>query len=338
MNVVQILRKARLGCDAILPGGTASSLWATDELIDLTTQANDELNMRLRLVRKKWGLVTLNIDSADIVRDGETYVPSDELATLAGATEVRLPPDFAEMSKILCTNLTSMRFQPAEFESQYWVEAEQGSREEDGTFLNSGTGFGATYFYDLVAERTLALTPPLADALDLSISYVPMKRPLYYSTTGTISVTNGSVVVNGDGTTWSSDNVFAEDDHQGCELIVGISSLSSTSVRLDKDYPRVARIGSNAQLELVSAYPGVTATAQTFIVAMVPTLPRVYHRWIAELTSAFMLRKVNPELADKYAISLLGRFDTTIQPTAGARQSQESLVTDDDESFGGLSE
>jgi len=313
-------------------------LWANDELVDLVTQANDELNMKLRLVRKKWGLVTVTTASADFTREGETYSPATSLAPAAGATTVALPPDFSEVSRILCTNVTSVRFKPAEFESQYWIESEQGAREDDGTVLSAGSGVGDTYFYDLIAERTLAITPPLAQALSLSLSYVPMKRPLYYSNTGTVTLTAGSVVVAGLNTTWLSDSVYAEADHQGCELIVGVSSLSATTVRLDKDYPRVARIGSNAQLELVTAYDGATAAAQTFIVAMVPTLPRVYHRWIAELTSAFMLRKVNPDLADKYAASLLGRFETTIRPTAGVRQSQESPVTDDDEDFGGLSE
>lgn len=338
MNVVQVVRKALLGCDAILPGSTASALWASDELLDLATQANDDLNLRLRLIRKKYGLVTLDTTSSAFTRDGETYTPSSSLAPASGATSLSLPPDFGEIAKILCTNVTTVRFKRAEFESQYWVENEQAALEEDGTFLSAGTSRGRTYFFDVTDARTLVWTPPLDQSLNLSLSYVPMKRPLYYSNTGTIDVQNGSLIVRGTGTQWMSDGVYAEDSGHACELIVGISSLTSSSIRLDRDYPRVARLGSDLQLELVRAYPNATATGQSFILAMVPTLPRVYHRWIAELMSAFMLRKVNPDLADKYAGMVMKRFDDVIRPTASVRQSQESNVTDDDEAFGGLAQ
>jgi len=58
-------------------------------------------------------------------------------------------------------------------------------------------------------------------------------------------------------------------------------------------------------------------------------LPVDVHRWLAGYTSALMLKKINPEVAQKYGADLLTRFEESIQPTAARRQSQESNVTED---------
>jgi hypothetical protein len=70
--------------------------------------------------------------------------------------------------------------------------------------------------------------------------------------------------------------------------------------------------------------------------AMTPTLPRVYHRWIARLTAVLMLSKINPDLSDRYSKQVMERFTGSIAPTANRRQIQESPVTDAESLMGGI--
>lgn len=338
MNIVQVIRKARLGCDAILPSGQPSTLWQDDELVDLVTEANDDLNLALRLVRKKWGVQTVLSTTPAFSRDGELYDPTVQLNPASGATSVLLPPDFGEITRILCTSVTTVRFVPADFESQYTVDMEQGARNQDGTFTSLNSSVGMTYYYDIIGDRTLYLTPPLAGALALQIDYTPMKRPLFWTNTGTVTITQGSKAIAGAGTAWVTEGIYAGNADQRAELLVGVTSLSDQSIRLDRDYPTVATLTDNGNAILTSTWPYLSIAASPFILAMVPTLPRVYHRWIARVVATLMLSKINPDLSEKYAAGVMRRFDAAIRPTAGVRQIQESTVTDDNVLLGGLAD
>jgi hypothetical protein len=335
-NLVQIIRKARLGCDAILPGGQTSSLWQDDELVDLADEATEELELRLRLKMKKWGVQTLTSTSPAFTREGETYTPSANLVVPSGSTSLLLPPDLGEIVRILCTSDTTARFVPASFESQYWIEMTQGSLNQDGTFTAGADTTGQTYYYDIIAERTLAITPPTPVGLSLSLDYTPMKQPLFYSNAGTVSIVQGQTVINGTGTTWLTDGIFAAGDKQRAELISGVSTLGDNTVRLDRNFPAVASITSNTLATLQLPWAPATLTNSSFILAMVPTLPRVYHRWIARLTAVLMLSKINPDLSDRYAKQVMERFVSSIAPTANRRQIQESPVTDAESLMGGI--
>ena len=334
---MQLIRKARLGCDAIFPGGSASTLWADDELVDLVDDANETLELHLRLKMKKWGVQTLTAASSAFTREGETYNPATSLVTTSGQTTLSLPPDLGEIVRIMCTSDTTVRFAPAQFESPYWIELEQGFRNLDGTFPAGTSSQGFTYHYDVIAERTLAITPPLVSGLSLSIDYTPMKRPLYYTNAGTVTIATSSTDIIGTGTMFQTDGVFAAESGQRAEIIIGVNTLASTSIRLDRDYPTVAAIAGDAEATLQSASAS-TVTDQPFIIAMVPMAPRVYHRWIARLTAVYMLSKVNPDLSDKYAKQVMEKLATTVSPTANRRQIQESPVTDAESLFGGLSD
>jgi hypothetical protein len=190
----------------------------------------------------------------------------------------------------------------------------------------------------VIAERTLAITPPLVADLDLSIDYTPMKQPLYYSNTGTVTIANGSTSIVGTGTTWLTDGLHAGGTGQRAEIITGLSTLASTSVRLDRNYPLVASIEGNEAATLAVEWAAATVTDTSHIMAMAPIAPRVYHRWIARLTAVYMLSKVNPDLSDKYAKQVMEKLSSGVAPTANRRQIQESPVTDAEPSFGGLSE
>jgi hypothetical protein len=299
--------------------------------------ANETLELHLRLKMKKWGLQTVTSDTAAYTREGETYTPTTSLVTTSGQTTLSLPPDLSEIVRILCTSDTSVRFAPAQFESQYWIDLEQGARNTDGTFPAGTSSQGFTYHYDVIAERTLAITPPLVADLDLSIDYMPMKRPLFYTNTGTVTIAAAQTGIIGTGTAFVADGVFAANAGQRAEIMTGISTLASTSIRLDRDYPTVATITS-ATAATLNVNQTTTVTDSSFIIAMVPMAPRSYHRWIARLTAVYMLSKVNPELSDKYAKQVMEKLVTTIAPTASRRQIQESPITDAEASFGGLSE
>lgn len=338
MNVAQIIRKSRLGCDAILPGNTPSRLWQDDELVDLVNEAADELNLQLRMAKKNYGMQTVKYGDTAFTRAGVTYTPSTELQLAAGASSFQLPPDFAEVTRILCLDTTSVRFVHAEFNSQYWIDMEQSARNDDGTFSSSNSTVGQTMYYDITGERTCAITPPTPGTMQLSIDYVPVKRSLVYSNAGTVTLTQGSASVVGLATSWMSDGIYTELSSQRSELIAGFNDLGNASLRLDREYPRVESIADDGHLTLTQPWPSVTVTGSKFIVAMVPTAPADYHRWLASHVSAFMLRKVSPDLSTKYAADNMKRFTDTVQPSSKSRQSQESKVTDDNELMGGLAD
>lgn len=357
MNLVQLVRKARLGVDAILPSGQVSRLWQDDEMVDLVEQANNDINLRLRLARKKWGLqsmasmqppqlnlaqgTSVQIIYVPITRDGETYDPTVQLKVNAGTVRLLLPPDFGEMVKVTCLDQTTARFIKAEYESEYWTDLEQSARNSDGTYISINSAFGQTMYYDIIDNRTMVLCPPGPATMNLQIDYVPMKRPLRYSGPGKVELIQGSTAVLGENTTWVTDNIYTETSNQDAELVwypIGtVVTTINTAVRLDTDYPRIASITDDAHATLVSAWPGATGTYPC-VAAMAPTMPRTYHQWIAELASTFMLRKVNTEISDKYAQAVIGRFDTTVRPTAGSRSSQSSQITDDETLMGGLAD
>lgn len=334
MNVIQIARRARQGVDAILPGGYGASQWTTEELIDLTNEAYEWMQREFRLVHRKYGLTTINTSTPAYTRDGETYTPSTALVMSSTTPKLSLPPDFAELVRITCTNNRSIRFFPASLESDHWIDREQGSFTDSMNSLPSVDGQGLVFYYDIIDSRTLYLMPPFGSGnLNLEIDYIPMKRPLFYSIDGTVTVTNGLATIAGVGTRWSLDSVFTEAEGQAAELIIGISDPESEQIRVDRDYPKVTSITSDTAATLKSLYAAPTATDSPFIMAMAPTLPREYHRWHSRLVSALMLSKVNPDVADKFYSRYQMQFKEQINPAIRRRQSQSSPVVEDAEEF-----
>jgi hypothetical protein len=236
------------------------------------------------------------------------------------------------MIRIKCINNRSVRIIPAESESYHWIDLEQAGYTDNSIPLAIQPA-GLVFYYDIIDQRTLFITPPVSQAFNLEIDYVPMRRPLFYTNAGLATVTNASTALTGTDTTWASDGVETQSTRQLAEVIVGTKDLQSNLIRIDKDYPRVASITSNTVATLVSAYAGPTVASTPLIIAMVPVLPREYHRWITRLTSALMLSKINPELSDKYSAKFMAGFTEEIQPVIRRRQSQDSRVVEDAEEF-----
>ena len=329
MNLIQIMRRARQGVDAILPGGYASSQWTDEEVVDLTNEAYEGMQREFRAVRRKWSMVTLNTDSAAFTREDETYTPSTALIVSNG--QLTLPPDFAELVRITCTNNRSVRFFPAEIEQDHWIDAEQDGLDDVSNIRNDSPS-GLTFYYDIVGNRTLRVIPLVTGTFDVEIDYVPMLRPLQYTNKGTVAITNGGTAITG--TTSAFTEVYSAASGQKAEIIVGASDPQSNQVNVSKDYQGVSSITSATAATLASPFAGTSVTTAPYILAMAPTFPREYHRWLSRLVSSLMLAKVNPDVSEKYFGKFMTQFKEQISPAIRRRQTQQSVVTEDVDEFG----
>jgi len=334
MNCVQLMRRARQGVDAILPGGYASAQWVDEEVLDLLNEAYESMLREFRLTHRKWGLTTLNTSSAAFTRDGETYTPSTALVHGSASSIVTLPPDFAELVRILCTNNRSVRYMSAEHQTDHWIDLEQSSFDDVTSTPLTGDPPGLVFYYDILGNRALKLTPPVTGSFSLEIDYIPMFRPLLYSNAGTVTITNGLTTIAGSGTAFTTDNIYTAASGQLAEIMVGVANPQSNQLQVTRDYPRVATITSNTAAALGSAWAPATVTSVPYIIAMSPVFPREYHRWLARLTSSLMLSKVNPDTAEKYFSKFLMQFKEQINPSIRRRTSQSSPIVEDSEEFG----
>jgi hypothetical protein len=334
MNVIQIMRRARQGVDAILPGGYASGQWTDEEVNDLVNEAYEGMLREFRITHKKWGLVTLNTSSASFTRDGETYDPATSLVLGSSSTLISLPPDFAELVRVLCTNNRSTRFQPAGIEMDHWIDIEQAGYDDNTQLPLAGDPAGLVFYYDILGNRTLKVTPPTFTNFNLAIDYIPMFRPLTYSKVGTVSITNGATAITGVSTTFVTDNVFSAASNQAAEIIIGTANEQSNIISVVRDYPTVASITSDTAATLNTAWGPASVSSVPFILAMVPVLPREYHRWLSRLTSSLMLSKVNPDTAEKYFGKFMTQFREQINPAIRRRTSQSSQIVEDADEFG----
>jgi len=326
------MRKARQGVDALLPGGYASAQWVDEELVDLTNEAYESMQREFRLVHKKWGLITLNTSSAAFTREGETYDPSVSL--VHGSTNtVTLPPDFAELVRIKCTNNRSIRYFPAQIEMDHWIDSDQAGFDDTTNLALSGDPVGLVFYYDVIGNRTLYLTPPTSGSFNLEIDYIPMFRPMSYTNLGTVAITNGSTAITGTNSTFT-DGVYSSASNQVAEIIVGASDPQSNVINVNKDYPAVRTLTSATAATLAASYGGTSVTAAKYILTMAPVFPREYHRWLSRLTSSLMLSKVNPDIAEKYYSKFMQQFQNQINPAIRRRQSQSSPVVEDADEFG----
>ncbi len=330
MNVIQIMRRARQGVDAILPGGYASSQWTDEEMVDLTNEAYEGMQREFRAVRRKWNMVTLNTDDAAFTREDETYDPATALV-IGNDGEVTLPPDFAELVRVRCTNNVSVRFFPAEIEQDHWIDAEQDGLD-DFANVRADSPAGLVFYYDIVGNRTLKIIPIVSGTFDLEIDYVPMLRPLTYTNKGTVAITNGATSITG--TTSAFTEVYSAASGQRAEIIVGASDPQSNQVRVDKDYQSVSSITSDSAATLASPFAGTTVTTAPYILAMAPTFPREYHRWLSRLVSSLMLAKVNPDVSEKYFGKFMTQFKEQISPAIRRRQTQLSQIVEDADEHG----
>ena len=91
-------------------------------------------------------------------------------------------------------------------------------------------------------------------------------------TSGTISLTNGSAVVYGSGTTWASNGITSPGD----TLVIGAALYQVLSVQAD------------TQLTLASNYLGTTASGQSYAIINTGLLPSALASNLAALQSKYL--------------------------------------------------
>lgn len=311
-------------------------MWADDELVDLVNEAQDRLDASLRLARKNYGLQSTKYGDSPFTRNGITYTPSTSLLMAVGQTSTLLPPDFAEISRIMCLDNTTVRFVPAEYNSPYWIDMDQSARSTDGTIVQNLGITAQTIYYDITGQRTLQFTPPFPGTAQLQVDYFPVKQLLGYSQTGTLTLAYNSTSGILHGGTLVQDGIFTATSDQSAELLVGVTGLADKSVRLDRRYPLIASIEDDAHFTLQQPWIGNSVDKVPYVVAMGPTSPEPVQRTLGQLTAALMFRKISPDLAVKLSGEVIAAYNSGVKPAVTQRQSQDSRQTDDNLVLGGL--
>jgi hypothetical protein len=174
-----------------------------------------------------------------------------------------------------------------------------------------------TYLYTQLGTRTLRVAPTPKDTFDIEIVYrYRPPRLLTYDTFGAGMTTGLTAVTGIGGTTWITSGVRTP-----AQLIDDM-----TDIDLNIIYQDVASIDSNTALTLSRDWLGATFGNNTdYGLSMVPLLPQEHHQWLASMTAAIMLRKVNLDVSAKAIAALEAELIAEIQPEVTMRQVQESL-------------
>ena len=316
MNLAQLVRKARYEVDAIRAGGATSGLWQDEEVNDAVNTAVDAAYTLLRLADSE--VVTKSVRSTDSAVDliSESYNPTS-LAITSGTSDYTLPPDLVSLVTLIpiTSGYTDIRFAPA--------RATQRSFQDLRSWLNTDTVSSRnsldTYSYLIFGARTLRVVPTPRDTYDVELIYRFRPPRLQTYSTGAIVLTQGSTAASGaGGTTWVSSGLRTP-----IEVVRGTAS----DVLLNAYYPRVSSLTDDGNLVLSRAYPivGTGTSGAAYLLSMVPQLPEEHHAWLASMTAALMLRKVNLELSNASRMALEKQFTEGVQTEFTTRMAQESV-------------
>jgi hypothetical protein len=313
MNLEQIIRKARFEVDAIRADGSTSQLWSTEECRDAVNDAMDRAARIMRLADSD--ILTKTMRSTDSSFDShyEEYDPT-VLQITAEQTDYELPPDLVSIVNILpiTESFDGIHFYPAKSSGRLYSD----QRTVPTSSLHTVEEDIQTYLYTQIGQRTLRLAPTPKDTFDIELVYRYRPPRLLSYTTEIIDLTNGSTAVLGVGTTWVTSGLRTP-----AEVIYDASSIDVNS-----QYARVSSFTSDTALVLKRNWTGSTDHNLTgYAISMVPLLPLEHHQWLAKMTAAIMLRKINIELSDKSVGSLEAQLSHEIMPEVTIRQVQESI-------------
>ena len=318
MNCLQIMRQARSEVDALRSGGTVhSGMWIDEEVL---AALNTSMNRTARLLRLAGSdLLTKTMNSGDANQDliTESYDPSS-LALVDGTTDYTLPPDFVRLVSLRITTAgyEGVVFKPSSLNSEDFIT----QRSIPVAELGSGTNRDMVFSYVIIGARTLRLAPTPRDAVAIELVYHYRPPRLRFYNTGTVT-TAASTSVTGSGTSWLSVGLRTPADF--------LSQVTATTgVSMDAYYAEIASIETNTALTLSRSFTGTTGSGQTYYIAMTPTLPEEHHTWLAQLTAATMLRKVDADLSAKLQADLAMQLLEGVTPEVTLRQLQESLIAE----------
>lgn len=322
MNLFQVIRQARQEIDALRTGNNASAMWSDEEAISSANVAMDKTARLLRLSGSE--LLTKTMKSTDSNSDltTEIYSPSSSLKIQPNVTDYTLPPDFVRVENLrpLTTGFEGVKFHASTLNNKLYV-SQQGINVAE---LASANNSDQEFWYTIVGSRTLRIAPTPKDNIDIELVYHFRPRRMKYTTTGTIQRTAAAQVVSGSGTSWLSvDGVQAP-----AELIVGAFVNPTVAVDLASYYPRVNDVSTDTSLTLARVATVTDGVGQAYCLVNVPRLPDEHHTWLASLTGAIMLRKVDADLSAKLQADLAQDLLTAVLPEVTLRQLQESLITE----------
>lgn len=313
MNILQIIRMAHLEVDAIRADGQTSALWSQEESRNAVNSAMERASRITRLAGSN--ILTRSIRSTGAAEEftSESYDPG-VLQITAGTTEYTLPPDFVSVVNILplSEGFDEIRFYPGE--PQQRLVTDQGTipSADLQTVANSAT----TYHYVILGGRTLRLVPTPQDDFDIELIYRFRPAKLMAYSAGKVVLNNLSSSVHGKGVTWITSGVRTP-----------VELVTDAVTSLDQNYQRVASITSETDLTLSKPWAGATAVepGAPYTLAMVPQLPEEHHQWLAHMTAAILLRKVNLDISEKSKQALELQLLQEVQPEITVRQVQESI-------------
>ena len=323
MNLDQLIRRADFIADAVRASGTVSSLWTTEEKVDLANEVYELIQPTLRLARRHYFARRMVSTDSSATILGRTYAPSS-LTLVADTRVYTLPPDFVEVirlsPRISTTDLTNQGVR--------FFKRDVGSPQFQDRDLSEGTALGAqsagSYLFDIQGDRTLRISPSARAALDMELVYVAQRPPLSRTIAGTVAV--ATLTVTGVSTTFSDDMQMG-----AAELILGTSgSATAPTPSVSRpSYPTVSTIDSNTSITLTGPTPGTYAAGTGYIITSVPQIPIVHHRWMASLVAILMQRKVNFAAAEAMLREKFAEWEKFVQPNLSAPpQSQDPEETE----------
>jgi len=334
MNISQIIKKARVDADAIRLDQTVSPLWNDLELVDLANEVIDSvIAPQLRLTRRHQYVRRMLSSDPPVTIFGQVFDPSG-LRITTGRQHLVLPPDFIEIVRItpLTTNANTetaaIRFKPRDVADPAFIESDMADQVNPGTistndfFYDILGGYGAT---DIpgggFGNALLRITPLGANTVDIELLYVARQPSVYLMQIGTVATSN--ITVSGDGATGQDFTLVP----LPAEIIISMTPSTPVTVDTNLQYLPVQTISGSTSLTVVS--PTVLSGAGLFYqLASVPPVPLVHHRWIANMVTDLMVRKISPQLARERLDVTTAHWREQVLPDLSApRQSQEPVYT-----------
>lgn len=316
MNCLQIMRQARFEVDALRSAGTINSgMWIDEEVLSALNTSMARTARLLRLAGSE--LLTKTMDSADSSVDfiTENYDPGS-LTWVADQTDYTLPPDFVRLVslRISTAGYESVTFRPTELKDPNFLDLRGIPSGE----LSGAQDSDQSYLYTIIGPRTIRFAPAPQDVVDVEMVYHYRAPRMRFYSTGTIARTIGDATITGTSTLWLTEGLRTP-----AELLPLVTA--TTGVTMDAYYLTVLSIDSNTSLELTKTSI-VTDPSDVYFLAMVPTLPEEHHQWLAQLTAATMLRKVDADLSGKLQQDLAMQLLEGVTPEITLRQMQESMI------------
>lgn len=321
MNLFQIVRQARFEIDALRTGNAASGMWSDEEAISAANVAMDKCARLLRLSGSELLTKTLESTAASTDYTSQIYDPGS-LTILPNTTQYTLPPDFVRILALRATTVgfEGVKFHPSTFNNKTFMSQQSINADE----LPSANNSDQEFWYTIMGSRTMVIAPTPKDTIEVELVYHFRPRRMRYTTQGTVQRTNAAVTVQGNGTTWLS----AQGLSFPCELLVGTFVSPTAAVTLDVWYPRVTTVDTDTSLTLARVATVTDGVGQNYCLVHAPRLPEEHHTWLAELTAAIMLRKVDADLSAKLQQDLAQQLLEQVLPETTLRQLQESLITE----------